>query len=1487
MKKTRQFFSVLLTLAMLLSLLPTTALAAGTYPSASEVCVDGSKYFGEPGSYYFKNNASACSKNSTGYNAYYNPTTGTLTLDGYSGGSITAGGTDADITVVLKGTNTINGNLDNSRGGDITITSDSGGTLTITNMTNTYTDALVGIKAGYGGSIPTGNVTIEGNAEVTVTMTHNGTQTYDKAYGIFAKENITISEDASVDITCATPHNTGVDGTLCNGLRAVKDVIIDTTGKVKIDVTRAGGSNTQSYGIFPSGKATLTNVGEMEIKWKKHDSNSSFSGAAILNGSGFDTNTHAVNEDTTNCYASYRHGTPYTVMVKNGDLTGPGVPNKKDSGMFLAGDTVNIKPNEKKSSDGTLIPFKEWTSDDVMLTSSTTADTSFSVPANDVTVTATYKPFDGTPVFTRTSDSSGTIEFKTAVKPDDGTEYFQYVKVGEETDPYGYNRPYSQLTTTSTVSPYQYSVSATNYNSGDIRHLEAGDYRMAVTLNGERYLSDPFTVNYTAAPTPTATVDDVTIDGTTGTAIADKEVIITLANDTFASTLSGSWITNLPAGLSQSVSRTDDTHAKITVSGNPSAVSSDALIIKIPAASLTSGSDLDVTGNANAKYNIKASVAALGGSAGITGTAKYNEILTADTSAITGNTGTFLYQWKRNGTDIPGAVNSTYKIVTEDIGKTITVAISSSVESGTIVSPATATVGKADTPSAPTGLSGLTGQPLSTVTLPSGWTWVDGTTVMNTAGTQTFKANYTDAAGNYENATNVDVTVNVTAKSTAALTGLTQSGCTYGETLSAPSYTKPAGTIDSTIKVTYMGKGGTTYAESATKPVKAGTYTVKVTLETADTIYSGTADFTIAQKDVTIRGFKVPNSAYNGDTKTSFDKTAAEIVGKITGDDVTIDTTAAEANFAQKDVGNDIPVNFTDVKLAGADKDNYRISSVEPAKANIYQRTLTVKPDSGLSKKYGEADPALSSTVSGTISGEVYALDGKLEREAGENVGNYKILLGTLALKDNGAFKASNYILSLDTTAVYFEIKKAPAPSAPTGLSGMKGKTLATVPLTGGWAWADDTTVMNTAGTQTFKANYTDTTGNYENATNVDVTVEVIDKTNVSASITFADGKLTYNGAGQAYETASISGITAGANPGWTYAYVPSGTGSLDASGKPQNAGTYTVTATYEDDDNYGTKSAVLEIKKAVPTGTPKYTEITTAGKTLADAAITTTGADFSVPGAVIWVADDGVTPLPDTTVVAANTYYKWLFTPTDTDNYETLTGTIRLYRRSSGGGGGGRSTSRYTVSFESNGGSKVSNQTVTRNSVMKEPTAPTKENFDFDGWYSDKELKTKYDFSAKVTKSFTLYAKWTEKDNSVNQIILTIGKKDAQVFGKAKSNDVAPKIEKDRTMLPARFVAENLGAKVEWDGEKQLVTITGKNLKTDENVTILITIGSATVKVNGKEIKLDSPAFIENDRTYTPIRFISEELGASVEWVEKDQKVIITKPEIKKAETK
>ncbi len=225
--------------------------------------------------------------------------------------------------------------------------------------------------------------------------------------------------------------------------------------------------------------------------------------------------------------------------------------------------------------------------------------------------------------------------------------------------------------------------------------------------------------------------------------------------------------------------------------------------------------------------------------------------------------------------------------------------------------------------------------------------------------------------------------------------------------------------------------------------------------------------------------------------------------------------------------------------------------------------------------------------------------------------------------------------------------------------------------------------------------------------------------------------------------------------------------------------------------------------------------------------------------------------------------------------------------------GGSGR-TKRYTVSFNTNGGNKITSQTVAKDNSVKEPTAPIKENFEFAGWYTDKELTTKYDFTEKVTKSFTLYAKWTEQKQenggsedvvnnnsgnenkeSSNTIVLTIDEHDALVYGTTKTNDVDPKIVNDRTMLPARFIAENLGATVEWDGEKQLVTITGKNEK-QEDVTILITIGSDYAKVNGEDVKLDSPAFVENDRTYTPIRFISENLGATVEWNETEQTVTI-----------
>jgi len=204
--------------------------------------------------------------------------------------------------------------------------------------------------------------------------------------------------------------------------------------------------------------------------------------------------------------------------------------------------------------------------------------------------------------------------------------------------------------------------------------------------------------------------------------------------------------------------------------------------------------------------------------------------------------------------------------------------------------------------------------------------------------------------------------------------------------------------------------------------------------------------------------------------------------------------------------------------------------------------------------------------------------------------------------------------------------------------------------------------------------------------------------------------------------------------------------------------------------------------------------------------------------------------------------------------------------KTSSGHGG----PSSFTVKFETNGGSRISSRNIKKGISMLPPAEPTKDGYVFDGWYKDKELTEAYDFDSKITSSMTIYAKWTETEKA--QIVLTIDKKDAVVFGEKVKNDVAPKIVNDRTMLPIRFIAEALGADVEWDGDARKVTITKGETE------IVITIDSDVAKVNGKKVTLDSSAFIENDRTYLPLRFVSENLGAKVEWVAKDRKVIITK---------
>jgi len=209
--------------------------------------------------------------------------------------------------------------------------------------------------------------------------------------------------------------------------------------------------------------------------------------------------------------------------------------------------------------------------------------------------------------------------------------------------------------------------------------------------------------------------------------------------------------------------------------------------------------------------------------------------------------------------------------------------------------------------------------------------------------------------------------------------------------------------------------------------------------------------------------------------------------------------------------------------------------------------------------------------------------------------------------------------------------------------------------------------------------------------------------------------------------------------------------------------------------------------------------------------------------------------------------------------------GLVLTKKRSSSSGA---ATQTYTAQFDTNGGSAVDKVKTDKNGKIERPADPTKEGYIFVGWYSDSKLTKPFDFSAELTANSTLYAKWKEN----NEIILTIGSRKISVFGREIQNDVAPKIVNDRTMLPIRIVAESLGGTVTWNGELQRVTIQkGADV-------ILITIGADTAYVNGTAVKLDAAAFVENGRTYLPLRFVSETLGAQVAWNEAEKTVTITK---------
>lgn len=232
---------------------------------------------------------------------------------------------------------------------------------------------------------------------------------------------------------------------------------------------------------------------------------------------------------------------------------------------------------------------------------------------------------------------------------------------------------------------------------------------------------------------------------------------------------------------------------------------------------------------------------------------------------------------------------------------------------------------------------------------------------------------------------------------------------------------------------TYAVKGGTASLDGGL-PKTVGTYNVTATYEDSKNVGSKTVELTIGPKEVTVSsGITAENKVYDGENTATVNADGATFTGKVDGDELMVSVTS-DSTFDSADVGSRT-VTLGTLTLSGASAGNYTLATEgnqTTTTADITRRDLTVTPEPNQSKKFGEEDPTMLSYLpTGAVEYQNPDFTGKLSRAEGDAVGQYDITLGDLALKDNGAFKASNYTLKLNSTPVKFEIKKADAPTLP------------------------------------------------------------------------------------------------------------------------------------------------------------------------------------------------------------------------------------------------------------------------------------------------------------------------------------------------------------------------------------------------------------------------------------------------------------------------
>jgi len=378
-----------------------------------------------------------------------------------------------------------------------------------------------------------------------------------------------------------------------------------------------------------------------------------------------------------------------------------------------------------------------------------------------------------------------------------------------------------------------------------------------------------------------------------------------------------------------------------------------------------------------------------------------------------------------------------------------------------------------------------------------------------------------------------------------------------------------------------------------------------------------------------------------------------------------------------------------------------------------------------------------------------------------------------------------------------------------------------------------------------------------------------------------------YDGTGKAYTlTSELEGFTISYKKG------------EETVAAPTAVGTYDVIITRAEDDTYEAFSQTIT-GGLVITAADYPVSVVADKETMRGAGTVKLTADSTVDEIKVTgivCSDDSIKPTKNEdgtySVSLPNATKTYIFTAQidgDLSNYGegTASCTVSVSRKKSSSSSSDTSAPTYGVNTGKTENGKISVTPAKAEAGEKVTIKATPDS----GYQLDKvTVKDKDNSNVKLTKvndneyTFTMPkgkvsvdATFVQKDaadanqNSAAEkskvIKLQIGSRIVNVDNEAVIYDAAPVIRNDRTLVPIRIVTETLGGKVDWNGATKEVTlhIDGKEIK--------MTVGKTLEKYGVAPVIIDG-------RTFVPVRFVADELGATVAWDDATKTVTITKIE-------